>query len=85
MEQVIKNLEAIVKHSKELRAKEVGHGITLHLALECLELLKQDNFEDLLQEQLDKCPYEKHVDDGMFNDGFVSGFESGARWCKDNV
>jgi hypothetical protein len=33
--------------------------------------------EEKLQEKLNNLPYEKHVDDGQFNDGSLSGFESG--------
>jgi hypothetical protein len=44
---------------------------------------KIDNFEDLLESEINKLPYIKHVDDGQFNDGQVSGFEQGARWCKE--
>ena len=39
------------------------------------------DFEDKLQEQLDKLPYEKHLDDGQYNDGQLNGFEAGARWA----
>lgn len=39
------------------------------------------DFEDKLQEQLDKLPYKKHVDDGQYNDGQLDGFEAGARWA----
>ncbi len=33
-----------------------------------------------LEARLNELPYTKHLDDGMFNDGQVSGFESGAEW-----
>jgi len=39
------------------------------------------NFEELLQKELDKLPYTKHLDDGQYNDGQVVGFENGARWA----
>ena len=39
------------------------------------------DFEGKLQEKLDKLPYEKHVDDGQYNDGQLDGFEAGARWA----
>ena len=38
------------------------------------------NFEELLQKELDKLPYTKHLDDGQYNDGKIAGFELGARW-----
>ena len=40
-----------------------------------------ENFEELLQAELDKLPYEKHLDDGQYNDGQQAGFELGARWA----
>lgn len=43
-----------------------------------LEILT--NFEKLLQEELDKLPFTKHLDDGQYNDGMITGFELGARW-----
>lgn len=39
------------------------------------------NFEELLQKELDKLPYTKHLDDGQYNDGKIAGFELGARWA----
>ena len=39
------------------------------------------NFEELLQKELDKLPYTKHLDDGQYNDGKQAGFELGARWA----
>jgi hypothetical protein len=40
-----------------------------------------ENFEKLLQKELDKLPYTKHLDDGQYNDGKLAGFELGARWA----
>jgi len=40
-----------------------------------------ENFKELLQKELDKLPYTKHLDDGQYNDGQVAGFELGARWA----
>jgi hypothetical protein len=34
------------------------------------------NFEELLQKELDKLPYTKHLDDRQ-----IAGFELGARWA----
>lgn len=39
-------------------------------------------FETALQQELDKLPYTKHLDDGGFNDGQLAGFERGARWGR---
>lgn len=40
------------------------------------------NFEELLKEELDKLPFEKGADDGLYNDGQLAGFEMGARWAQ---
>lgn len=42
------------------------------------------HFERKLQIEIDKLPYEKHVDDGQYNDGVCDGFEMGARWVWNN-
>jgi hypothetical protein len=41
----------------------------------------EPEFEKLLQKELDKLPYTKHLDDGQYNDGQIAGFEIGARWA----
>lgn len=41
------------------------------------------DFEQELDEQLNKLPYTKHLDDGQYNDGVLDGFELGARWCYE--
>jgi hypothetical protein len=33
-----------------------------------------------LEEELNKLPYTKHLDDGQYNDGQLAGFELGATW-----
>jgi hypothetical protein len=43
------------------------------------------DFEQELDEQLNKLPYTKHLDDGQYNDGVLAGFEMGARWCYDKI
>lgn len=52
--------------------------------LEGVPLLPPLEDEDVwsmgLEARLKELPYTKHLDDGMFNDGQVSGFESGAEW-----
>jgi hypothetical protein len=43
------------------------------------------NFEELLQAELDKLPFEKGLDDGQYNDGKLAGFEMGARWANEKI
>ena len=42
-----------------------------------------ENFESELTLQLSQLPYEKHADDGLYNDGQIDGFELGARWAME--
>ena len=39
--------------------------------------------DDELQERLDELPYTKHLDDGQYNDGVITGFEMGVEWVKE--
>jgi hypothetical protein len=43
------------------------------------------DFEKLLQDEINKLPYEKHADDGRYNDGRQAGFELGARWLYNLI
>ena len=43
-----------------------------------------EEFEELLRVELDKLPFEKHVDDGQYNAGQIVGFELGARWAYNS-
>lgn len=49
------------------------------------KLINIRDFEIKLQEELNKLPYEKHLDDGCFNNGVQYGFEMGARWALNNI
>lgn len=44
-----------------------------------------ENFEELLDQELDKLPYTKHLDDGQYNDGQLVGFELGSRWALNVI
>ena len=37
-------------------------------------------FEEELQEEINKFPYTKGLDDGQYNAGVLSGFDLGAYW-----
>lgn len=43
------------------------------------------DFEKELQKELDKLPFTKHADDGLYNDGQLDGFELGARWAYEKI
>ena len=38
--------------------------------------------DEEIGKEMDKLPFSKHVDDGLFNDGQLMGFELGAKWNK---
>ena len=39
--------------------------------------------EEKLYKRINELPYTKHLDDGLYNDGQVSGFEQGAKFMFD--
>ena len=52
------------------------------------EMIKQ-NEQIISDEEIDKFissfPYTKHLDDGQFNDGVISGIEIGIEWYKEQL
>ncbi len=46
----------------------------------CEAIANGYDLDELISVELKKLPYEKHVDDGQFNDGQLAGFELGAEW-----
>jgi hypothetical protein len=43
-------------------------------------LYEDDVWKVGLEDELNKLPYTKHLDDGQYNDGQLVGFELGATW-----
>ena len=41
---------------------------------------EDDAWKHGLEDELNKLPYTKHLDDGQYNDGQLAGFEFGANW-----
>ena len=41
--------------------------------------------DDEIGKEMDKLPFSKHVDDGLYNDGQLMGFELGANWMKEQI
>ena len=41
--------------------------------------------DEEIGKEMDKLPFSKHIDDGMFNDGQLNGFELGATWMRDKI
>jgi len=48
------------------------------------QFTEKEVFEQLLDAELKKLPYTKHLDDGQYNDGVLTGFELGARWSTNH-
>ena len=44
------------------------------------KMVEGDVWKAGLEDELNKLPYTKHLDDGQYNDGVLSGFELGATW-----
>lgn len=88
------NLNKIIHHNLKngllLQPQSFDKKIIAHLPLkdtltfEGVPLLPPIEDDDVwsmgLEARLKELPYTKHLDDGMFNDGQISGFESGAEW-----
>ena len=41
--------------------------------------------DEEISKEMDKLPFSKHVDDGLYNDGQLMGFELGANWIKQQI
>ena len=41
--------------------------------------------DEEIGKEMDKLPFSKHVDDGLYNDGQLMGFELGAKWMKEEI
>ena len=41
--------------------------------------------DEEIGKEMDKLPFSKHVDDGLYNDGQLMGFELGAIWMKEQI
>ena len=44
-------------------------------------MINDEKFMASLQSEINKLPYTKHLDDGQYNDGVITGFELGAEWA----
>jgi hypothetical protein len=92
-----KDLNEIASHYDGLsNLMEQEHGLTLTIsemddiiqeAQKVVEKfpLKDECFDRQLQAEIDKLPYVKHLDDGMYNNGRLDGFIEGARWRHELV
>ena len=64
----------------------IGDGFRKKSILNIFEKNIKEDKEQLIKEkqtledELNKLPYTKHLDDGQYNDGQLAGFELGATW-----
>lgn len=57
-------------------------GCTSKLSLKnCQAIERGYDLDELIDIELKKLPYTKHLDDGQFNDGQLAGIELGAEWA----
>ena len=53
------------------------------------DVREDDVWKAGLEDELNKLPFTKHLDDGQYNDGQLAGFELGATWgynkAKENT
>jgi hypothetical protein len=68
-----KNLKKLIAHLP-LNNSSILNGVNL------LPPLEDDVWNEGLEDVLNKLPYTKHLDDGQYNDGVITGFEAGAIW-----
>jgi hypothetical protein len=60
-----------------LNNSSILNGVNL---LPPLEDNNKEVWNEGLEDVLNKLPYTKHLDDGQYNDGVITGFEAGAIW-----
>ena len=53
-------------------------------AIDSLKPIELPSDEEI-DEECRKLPYEKHLDDGQYNDGQMAGFELGAYWMRQQI
>ena len=68
----------------EEEIRKVLHPDLFHLILPRMTPIELPSDEEIGKE-MDKLPFSKHVDDGLYNDGQLMGFELGAKWLKEQI
>ena len=65
-------------------AKLIKHSVYANEMIDHIgkvnEMVEDDVWKAGLEDELNKLPYTKHLDDGQYNDGVLTGFEFGATW-----
>jgi len=69
---------------KNMIEKSRETGLTAEYLILTTKPIELPSDEEIGKE-MDKLPFSKHIDDGLFNDGQLSGFELGAQWMRDKI
>lgn len=74
-----------IKYTKFMyKGEEVKDLQTIYDIIKSLISIELPSDEEIGKE-MDKLPFTKHVDDGLYNDGQLIGFELGANWMKEQI
>lgn len=85
----------LIVNNLDITAKKGYENVIAHLPLNDSPIIKdisllpplkpESVWDNGLEEELNKLPYTKHLDDGQYNDGRLTGFELGAKWGFDKA
>lgn len=88
-------VKATTPIEEDLVIQDIYWKIIRHLPLEGSPALEgvpmlpplpvDDAWNNGLEQELTKLPFTKHLDDGQYNDGQITGFELGANWGFDKA
>lgn len=81
-EQVLNTVNAIQSYIENFGKDGAQPTIKNHLKMLAPISLPSDEEIDV---ECRKLPYEKHIDDGQYNDGQMAGFELGAYWMRQQI
>jgi hypothetical protein len=72
----------LIPHAKLIPSKEQQKQLITEIMNQDAKdgLYEDDVWKVGLEDELNKLPYTKHLDDGQYNDGQLVGFELGATW-----
>jgi hypothetical protein len=85
--QVVEFEIVLCSHSKskdDYYAKLINHSVESNEMIDHIgdanKMVEDDVWKAGLEDELNKLPYTKHLDDGQYNDGVLVGYELGATW-----
>ena len=81
-EQLHNTVVAVSNYLDDINLGRAQEKIEKHLkALTPIELPSDEEIEKYIK----SFPYTKHLDDGQYNDGVISGVELGIEWMKEQI